>query len=125
MSDEQRITLTVRRGPLAGPVLTRLVAMAGSRSELPVDRLDDALLIAEALTSDGAAFGPDGRLSVEACSRDGVLELRVGPLAAGDANRLLDAGNLPGAGAVIARLATGALAEPSGDAQRVLVRIAA
>jgi len=42
-----RTRMTVAEGPLVGPVLARLVGIHAARAELPLDRLNDAVLVAE------------------------------------------------------------------------------
>jgi hypothetical protein len=41
-------TVKVIHGPLVAPVLSRVVGMLAARAQCPVDRLDDALLVADA-----------------------------------------------------------------------------
>ena len=41
--------LVVRHGPLVGAVLSRVVGMLAARALCPIDRLDDALLITDAI----------------------------------------------------------------------------
>jgi serine/threonine-protein kinase RsbW len=114
----ERIRLVVTPGPLAGPLVSRVVGIAASRADLPVDRLNDALLVADAIAAhapaqlDGSA---DDKLEVSVRASEGRLEVRVGPLRPGGAKRLLGDSALPAIGNVIARLATRArVAEGAG-----------
>lgn len=90
--------LRVRRGPLAGPLLTRVVAMMLARAECPVDRLDDAMLICDALGAHASEHAADGYVEFTVHTRPGGMELRVGALAAGGAGRLAKATSVPGVG---------------------------
>lgn len=101
--DRTRITVAV--GPLVAPVLARLVAIHAARADLSVDRLNDAILVADAIADRAAAFATDGRLPVAVQSAGGRLELRIGPLRRGGGQHLLEAAALPAVGSVIERLA--------------------
>lgn len=101
----ERTRLTIRHGPLVGPVLSRLVGIHAARAPLPVDRLQDALLLADAIAAQAPAYAPSDRLPVSLRGADGRLELRVGPLRAGGAARVLEDAEVDGAGNVIRRLA--------------------
>ena len=92
-------------GPLVGPVLGRVVAMLAARADCPVDRLDDALLVVDALAANAGAYVPDGRLSVDVLTGEGCLELLVGPLADGGADGLMRDSTVPGVGNVLEHVA--------------------
>lgn len=97
--------LRVRTGPLARPLLTRVVAMMLARAECPVDRLDDAMVICDALTAHASSYAEDGRIQFKVITHADGLELRVGALADGGANRLAQATALPGVGDVLTPIA--------------------
>lgn len=100
-----RTRLTVAVGPLVGPVLERVVGVHAARAELPVDRLQDAVLVADAIAARAPGFVTDGHLPLSVQSAAGRVELRVGPLRAGGGRRILEGAALPGVGNVIERLA--------------------
>lgn len=100
-----RTRVTVASGPLVGPVLSRVVGIHAARAELPVDRLNDAVLIADALSARAPAYAAEDRLPVSVQSAPGRLEVRVGPMRAGGAARVLEGAALPEVGSVIERLA--------------------
>ena len=85
-----RTTVTIRQGPLIGPVLSRAVAIHAARAPLPVDRLNDALLVADAIAARAPAFCVGERLPVSLRAADGRLDLRIGPLREGGAERVLE-----------------------------------
>lgn len=118
-----RAQLVARRGPAAVAVTRRAVAALASRADLAIDRIDDALLITDALLAD-RELQRSGSLNVELTARPGALELRLGPLLAGDAQRLLADAALPGIGSVIERLATKATTVQDGDGEYLAVVIA-
>ena len=86
--------LEVVRGPLAEPVLARAAASLAARCDLPVDRLQDAVLVLGALL-DGAP--PDREpLHVRIDPGRHALAICAGPYGPGEAQRLLDAEAAPG-----------------------------
>ncbi len=99
-----RTRLTVAAGPLLRPVLARVIGIHASRAELPVDRVGDALLIADALAARAPGLVDGGRVPVSVQSDPGRLEIRVGPLRPGSGQRLLDGAAIPGTGRIVERL---------------------
>ena len=100
----ERTRVTVATGPLVGPVLGRVVGIHAARAELPVDRLNDAVLVADTIAARAPAYAIGGRLPVSVQSSPGRIELRVGPLRAGGGQRVLETASLPDVGSVIERL---------------------
>jgi hypothetical protein len=98
-------SVTVVSGPLAGPVLGRVVGMLAARADCPIDRLDDALLVADAIAAKAASFSDDGRVSVRVAAEIGSVELLVGPLRPNGAEDLIESAALPGVGNVLERVA--------------------
>ena len=97
--------VTVVDGPLAGPVLGRVVGMLAARADCPIDRLDDALLVADAIAAKAASYSDDGRVNVLVSAQIGSVELLVGPLRPNGADDLVDSAALPGVGNVLERVA--------------------
>ncbi|MBI5104901.1 MAG: hypothetical protein HZB46_07930 [Solirubrobacterales bacterium] len=105
-------TLTVRHGELLGPVLGRVVGMLAARASCPIDRLDDALLLTDAVAAHAPGHTANGSVRVYVrADRDEGLVLRVGPLRAGGADALLESASLPGVGNVFERVADEVRAE--------------
>jgi serine/threonine-protein kinase RsbW len=109
-------TLRVKAGPLAGPLLTRVVAMMLARAQCPVDRLDDAMVICDALAAHAPAHAQDGRLQFTVHTRQDGMQLRVGELAADGAHRVAHAATVPGIGNVLQSIADDVRVEPAADA---------
>ena len=80
---ENEAPVGLASGPLVAPVLGRVVGMLTARADCPIDRLDDALLVADAISAKAGSFSEDGRVNVHVIARVGSVELRVGPLRAG------------------------------------------
>jgi hypothetical protein len=98
-------SIGLARGPLAAPVLGRVVGILAARADCPIDRLDDALLIADAVAAQAAQFALDGRVNVRVVAERGSVELHVGPLRADGAGALIASASLPGIGNVLERVA--------------------
>jgi hypothetical protein len=77
------MTLAVRPGPLVGPVLRRVVGILAARADLPVDRVDEVIVLAEALAQKAARHVATGRLGVAMTDGDGSLRFEFGPLERG------------------------------------------
>jgi hypothetical protein len=97
--------LRLADGPLLGPVLWRVVSIVLARADWPLDRLDDALLVCDALCAHAPAHADNGRLSfsIEADHRE--AELRVLDLIGGGAAALVKDTMLPVVGNVLERIA--------------------
>jgi hypothetical protein len=102
---ENEAFVGVASGPLVAPVLGRVVGMLTARADCPIDRLDDALLVADAVSAKAGSFSEDGRVNVHVIARIGSVELRVGPLRRGGAEELIASAALPGVGNVLERVA--------------------
>ncbi len=115
----------VTDGPLVGPVLWRVVSMVLARADWPVDRLDDALLVCDALCAHAPAYASDGRLtfSVEADERE--AELRVRDLMSEGAGALVRDAILPVVGNVLERIAERVSVEPEehGDGSQLVLTL--
>ncbi len=116
-SSANSAVLRVRTGPLAGPLLTRVVAMMLARAACPVDRLDDAMVICDALGAHAGEHTADGHVEFTVHTRPGGMELRVGALAAGGAISLAEATSLPGVGDVLKPIADEIRVESSAGGQ--------
>jgi hypothetical protein len=116
-------SVTVCAGPLAGPVLGRVVGMLTARADCPIDRLDDALLVADAVAAKAASFSADGRVHVRVAVEFGSVELLVGPLRADGADALVASAALPGIGNVLERVADELASEFDDDGDHEYLRI--
>ena len=122
MNDGPELTMQVSAGRSRArlPVLRRAVAATCSRASLPVDRIDDAILILEALLADFETSRAD-EVHLVLTARPGSLTMLLGPLAGREAERLLVTAALPAVGPVIERLATTALTVDDGSHLLVVV----
>ena len=117
--------VAIASGPLGAPVLGRVVGMLAARADCPIDRLDDALLVADAVAARAGSFSDDGRIRAQIVARFGSVELHVGPLRAGGADDLVASAALPGVGNVLERVADEIEPLESGDddGEYLLIRL--
>jgi hypothetical protein len=128
VSDSQgfnEATVGLARGPLAAPVLGRVVGILAARADCPIDRLDDALLIADAVAAKAGSYAEDGRVNVRVVAEPGSVELHVGPLRADGARELVASAALPGIGNVLERVADELepLTGVNGDGEYLRIRL--
>jgi len=107
--------LLVRSGPLVGAVLGRVVGMLAARALCPIDRLDDALLLTDAIAAHASEFAVDGMVGVTVTADEAGLGLLVTPLRPQGGEGLLRASDLPGVGNVLERVADEVAAGRSSD----------
>jgi len=98
-------TVRVHNGALVGAVLGRVVGMLAARAQCPIDRLDDALLLTDAVSAHARKHSRSDAVVVDIDTGDDGLELRVGDLREGGAEALLHDASLPGVGNVLERVA--------------------
>jgi hypothetical protein len=113
----------VRNGPLVGAVLGRVVGMLAARAQCPIDRLDDALLITDAVAAHAPEHTVDGRVVVTVEASEERLELEVGPLRENGALALVAEAALPGVGNVLERVADEVEPRPGPQAGTELLMI--
>jgi serine/threonine-protein kinase RsbW len=98
-------TVRIVQGPLVAPVLSRVVGMLAARAQCPVDRLDDALLVTDAIAAHAPGHSRNNHVTVELESSEAGLQLRVLELGADGGTGLLEDAALPGVGNVLERIA--------------------
>jgi hypothetical protein len=116
--------LSIAAGPLVGPVLRRVVGMFAARADLPLDRLDDAVLVADVVAARASAHVAAETVDVALASSTRSLDLCVGPLRSGGGRALVVDAAVPGVGNVIERLADGLDIETEGEHEFLRVRLA-
>jgi hypothetical protein len=121
---EEPTRVSIAAGPLVGPVLRRVVGMLAARADLPLDRLDDAVLVADLVAARAPAHVADETVDVALDSGERSIELRVGPLRAGGGRALVVDAVVPGVGNVIEQLADGLEIEADGEHEYLHVRLA-
>ncbi|HEY3971205.1 MAG TPA: hypothetical protein VGL79_07375 [Solirubrobacteraceae bacterium] len=114
-------------GPLAGAVLGRVVAMMLARADWPLDRLDDARLICDALSAHASAHAGNATMTVSIEVDESEAELRVLDLTDEGAARLSQDAMLPIVGNVLERIAERVSVElgPHGEGSELVLALRA
>jgi hypothetical protein len=92
----------VRIGPpeLVGPVLSRVLGALAARREISVDRLADTMLLSDAISAAAPQAFTDGHVELKVADRDEGVELWVGPMTDGGAERLRQGMDVPAVGSL-------------------------
>ena len=123
MSTANEAVVRVRTGPLVAPVLSRVVGMLAARAQCPIDRLDDAMLLTDAVAAHAPAASKNGHVQIAVRADEHQLELRVGGLHPDGARKLVADAALPGVGNVFEQVADEIATEPGGDADDLVLRL--
>ena len=115
MPAETAARLRVRDGRFDLPVLERLVTALCARVDMPLERIDDARLVAGAILEQAWRAAPDGWLELSLVDDGDTVHLTVGPLVADGAARVVAGTALPGVGSIVERLARGWTTEAVSD----------
>ena len=116
-------TVRIVNGPLVAPVLSRVVGMLAARAQCPVDRLDDALLVADAIAAHTQSHSVDGHVTVHLAAGPDGLQMSVADLTKGGADGLLADASLPGVGNILERIADGIEVERSDGRETITVTL--
>jgi serine/threonine-protein kinase RsbW len=118
-------TVKVRNGPLVAPVLGRVVGMLAARAQCPIDRLDDALLITDAVAAHAPRYAVNGYVSVVVRADEEGIELSVGPLRDEGADGIVADAALPGIGNVLEQIADDVERQdaPQGVGEQLVIRL--
>lgn len=122
-----RAHLRLSKGPLAGPVLCRVVSMVLTRANWPVDRMDDAMLVCDALSTHAPDYSSDGTVSFALTPQSGEgngsrdVELSVEELVPDGAAAIVRDAMLPGVGNVLEKIAKRLMVEPTEDGSRLRI----
>jgi serine/threonine-protein kinase RsbW len=90
---------------IIAPVIGRVLAVLAARTDFPVDRLTDTMLLADALAANAATGFEDGTVRMVLEDGDGTIDVRVGPMQEGGAEQLRSELEIPGLGATLEKLA--------------------
>jgi anti-sigma regulatory factor (Ser/Thr protein kinase) len=122
--DDEATALRVGPPELLAPILSRALAALAARREITVDRLADAMLLSDAISAGAPQGFKDGHVSLSIADRDEGVELRVGPMEGGGAERLRESLDLPELGGSLETLADELRVERDGDGEFLVVGIA-
>ena len=108
-----------------GAVLGRVVGMLAARAQCPIDRLDDALLITDAVAAHAPRYAVDGYVSVIVRADEDGIELSIGPLCEQGADGLVADAALPGVGNILHQIADAIEQRdaPDGTHEQLVIRL--
>jgi serine/threonine-protein kinase RsbW len=109
---------------LLAAILSRALGAFAARREIPVDRLSDAMLLSDAISAGAPLVFKDAHVSLSIVDRSGGVELRVGPMEHGGAQRLRESFDLPELGRSLEALADELRVEQSDEGDFLVVGIA-
>jgi serine/threonine-protein kinase RsbW len=115
------LSITVTSGPLAAPVLGRVIAMLAARAEFSLEGISEAGLVTDAVAAHAPRSMVGDRIQLGIDRPNGQLIVRVGPLEDGGATRVVEASALEDLPPVLDRLTEDHGVESSGD--RELLRL--
>ena len=117
----------VRVGPpdLVAPVLSRALTALAARREITVDRISDAMLLADQISAVAPRGFADGHVQLSIADRPEGVELKIGPMRSGAAESLRESLSLPAIGGSLETLADEVRTESDGDGDYLVVGIAA
>ena len=92
----------IRVGPpeIVGPVLSRALSALAARQDISVDRLSDTMLLSDAISARAPEGFTDGHVLLSIAERPEGIELKVGPMTSGGAQRLRSSFELPEMGSL-------------------------
>ncbi len=116
----------MRVGPpeLVAPILGRALGAVAARREISVDRLSDAMLLSDAISARAPEGFTDGHVSLSLADRPEGVQLRVGPMMDGAAERLRESLDLPEVGGSLATLADELRIEQGDEGEFLVIGIA-
>lgn len=112
----------IRVGPpeIVGPVLSRALSALAARQDISVDRLSDTMLLSDAISARAPQGFTDGHVALSIAELPEGIELKVGPMTHGGAQRLRASFELPEVGGSLEAL-TDELRIEQGDEGEYLV----
>jgi anti-sigma regulatory factor (Ser/Thr protein kinase) len=119
--DETRI----RVGPpeIVGPVLSRALSALAARQDISVDRLSDTMLLSDAISARAPQGFTDGHVSLSIAEQPEGIELKVGPMTHGGAERLRESFELPEVGGSLEKLTDEVRVEDGDEGEYLVVAI--
>jgi serine/threonine-protein kinase RsbW len=117
------IAICVVPAALARGVLPRVMSVLAARAHFSTDRISDAQLVADTIAAHARDSLGANRLSLTASVKGRTLELCVGPLGPGRAERLMVDSDVDGLGPVIEKLTDGRRVAAVGAAEMLALQL--
>jgi anti-sigma regulatory factor (Ser/Thr protein kinase) len=115
----------IRVGPpeIVGSVLSRALSALVARQDVGIDRLSDAMLLSDAISARAPEGFTDGHVSLSIAELPDRIELKVGPMTEGGAERLRQSFDLPEVGGSLEALTDELRVESGGEGEYLVVGI--
>jgi serine/threonine-protein kinase RsbW len=117
--------IVVGRSELLGPVLARVVGALAARRDLSIDRLSDAVLVTDAIAAAAPGNFTDGTVRLALADGEDGIELRLGPMQEGAAERVRAALEVPDVGGSLEALADELVVDGSTEGDYLAIRFTA
>ena len=111
------LVIGVSAGPLAAPVLGRVITMLAARADFSLEGVSEAQLVTDSLAANVPRVLVGGRIQLGIETPPDELLVRVGPLREGGAHRIMDASALAELPPVLERLTKEHRVEGSPDGE--------
>jgi serine/threonine-protein kinase RsbW len=118
----ERTEIVVSHSELLKPVLARVVGALAARRDLSIDRVSDAVLVTDAIAAAAPARFVDGQVRLAFDDHGEGLELRLGPMEDGGAERIREDLKVPDVGGSLEALADELTVDQSTDGDYLLIR---
>jgi serine/threonine-protein kinase RsbW len=115
--------LAIAPASLARAVLPRILSVLAARAHFSTDRISDTQIVADSLAAHAQSSLGANKLSLTVAVEARSLELCVGPLGAGRADRLILDSEVDGLGPVIAKLTDGRSVAAIGSAEMLALQL--
>ena len=119
-ADETEIS--VASTELLAPVLARIVGALAARRDLSIDRVSDAVLLTDAIAVAAPGHFADGRVTLVLADAEEGIELRLGPMEDGAAERIRADLSLPDVGGSLEKLADDIAVQEDGKGDYLAIR---
>jgi serine/threonine-protein kinase RsbW len=115
----------IRVGPpeIIGPVLSRALSALAARQDISIDRLSDTMLLSDAISARAPQGFADGHVSLSISELPEGIELKVGPMTHGGAERLRASFELPEVGGSLEKLTDDLRVEEGSEGEYLVVAI--
>ena len=108
---------------MVAPVISRVLAMLAARSDFPVDRLSDTMLIGDAIAAYAGSGFDEGPVQLSIQDGDGSIDIRLGPMVEGAGEQLRSDLAIPGLDATLEKLADEVTVERDADGEYFTLRL--
>jgi anti-sigma regulatory factor (Ser/Thr protein kinase) len=117
----------IRVGPpeIIGPVLSRALSALAARQDISIDRLSDTMLLSDAISARAPQGFTDGHVAISIAELPKGIELKVGPMTHGGAERLRTSFELPEVGGSLEALTDELRVEEGDEGEYLVVGISA